>query len=207
MTFRVTIFILLSVFIILHKKIHAQEIGKDFGTIIGSNKGTIAYSNYSNDHTSHETHHIIYKETPVFTGMKWQCVEYARRWLIEQRGISFGDIDYAVNLPSLKDFFMLGDEKRVIKLKHFLNAMPENSLLKGDLLIYDTSYAPITGHVAVVVKITHKHVFVAEQNNNNMIWEDRNYSRKIPYERQNNLFHIHDKGLISWIRFIETVER
>lgn len=206
MTFRVTIFILLSVFIILHKKIHAQQNGENFGTLIGENRGIHAYSNYANDYVSNENNYITHKENPIFTGMKWQCVEYARRWLINQRGISFGEIDYAVNLPHLKEFFILGQEKRTVKLKHFLNAISPNSLHIGDLLIYDTSYAPVTGHVAVVVDISEIYIFVAEQNNNNMNWDGNDYSRKIPYERKNHFFHINDNGLTSWIRFIETVE-
>jgi hypothetical protein len=188
---------------ILHKTIHAQQNVQNFGTIIGSNRGTIAYSNQSNEHVSDDPNYIIHNGKTTFTGMKWQCVEYARRWLINQRGISFGGVDYAINLPSIREVFPLTQKNSQIRIDHFLNSAPKNSVKIGVLFIYDTSYAPITGHVAVVVDISNTHIFVAEQNNDNTLWEAADYSRKIPYEKKENVFSVYDEGLISWLRFIK----
>ncbi len=34
----------------------------------------------------------------TFYGMKWQCVEFARRWLILARGVTFGDVPVAYKI-------------------------------------------------------------------------------------------------------------
>jgi hypothetical protein len=203
MTFRVTIFILLSVFIILHKKIHGQQSVENFGTVIGSNRGTVAYSNQENTYVSNKNNYITHNNSSTFTGMKWQCVEYARRWLVDQKDISFGQVDYAINLPYIKEMHRISQPHKLLRLNHFFNAQ-SHSLEIGDLLIYDTTYAPITGHVAVVVDISDTHVFVAEQNHDNTIWENSHYSRKIPYMKNALVFHVQEEGLASWIRFEET---
>lgn len=203
MTFRVTIFILLSVFTLLHKKIHGQQSMQNFGTVIGSNRGTVAYSNQENTYVSDHSHYIVYNGNSIFAGMKWQCVEYARRWLIEQKGFSFGQMDYAINLPYINEMYRISEPHKLLRLTHFLNAQSSQSLKIGDLLIYDTTYAPITGHVAVVVDISDTHVFVAEQNHDNTSWENFHYSRKIPYTKNDHVFHVQEEGLVSWIRFEE----
>ena len=37
----------------------------------------------------------------TYTGIKWQCVEFARRWLIQNRGMTFGDVDVAADIWAL----------------------------------------------------------------------------------------------------------
>lgn len=67
---------------------HATQEPEKFGQYIGQNALTPAYSNGHEDHVSDTPHYIHIGNTLIKTGMKWQCVEYARRWLIENRGIN-----------------------------------------------------------------------------------------------------------------------
>lgn len=39
-----------------------------------------------------------------YTGFKWQCVEYARRWLLVNYGITFDSVNYAYNIMELAGF-------------------------------------------------------------------------------------------------------
>ncbi|MDP2193741.1 MAG: hypothetical protein Q8K36_04385, partial [Alphaproteobacteria bacterium] len=75
--------------------IHASQAPEKFGQHIGQNSLTPAYSNGQEDHVSDVPHYIIVDDCLVKTGMKWQCVEYARRWLIQNKGLTFDDVTYA----------------------------------------------------------------------------------------------------------------
>jgi len=52
--------------------------------------------------------HIYKKEDTgyardVFTGVRWQCVEYGRRYLVVTQGATFGDVHGAINIFDLKE--------------------------------------------------------------------------------------------------------
>merc|ERR1711998_471732 len=101
----------------------------------------------------------------VFFGYKWQCVELARRWLVTNLGVTFGEratrVDSEVSsgigdVPMAYDIFhltfvtRLEDEARLPLLAH-----PNGSTsppTEGSLLIWDESYDH-TGHVAVVTAV------------------------------------------------------
>jgi len=89
-----------------------------------------------------------------FTGLKWQCVEYARRWLITVKGATFEKVNNATDIWSLQKATLLDSTK-----VDFINAPI-------------TEIPPIgafpKGHVAVVVKVhPNGEVDVAEQNYSN----------------------------------------
>ncbi|MDP2193249.1 MAG: hypothetical protein Q8K36_01810, partial [Alphaproteobacteria bacterium] len=75
-------------------------------------------------------------------------------------------------------------------------------------LIFDESYAPVTGHVSVVCAVGAQQVFVAEQNHSNAQWKGPDYSQSYPLSTlpsdtaENKLMYkILEKGLLGWIRF------
>jgi glutathionylspermidine amidase/synthetase len=143
---------------------------KKFGTIVGTFDGVPAYSNQNGQINSDDTNYIN-------TGIKWQCVEYARRYLQTTRGITFSHVDGAFEIPSAK--FTTLDGASVKKT---------NDLKVGSLVIWPKHYkynSPY-GHVAVVSKIMPNGIYVAEQN-----YDDKTFPRFIDYDDLKNVIIIY----------------
>jgi hypothetical protein len=111
-------------------------------------------------------------KTRVFTGLKHQCVELARRWCVRSRGATFREVDTASDMVSLRRGTCLACGRPVrISVS---NAVAPSSTLAGDLLVWKRGLpGPYrkTGHVAVVVKVESNKknngaalITVAEQN-------------------------------------------
>jgi hypothetical protein len=69
-----------------------------------------------------------------FCGYKWQCVEYARRWLIQVKGITFRSIPMAYHIFQLDYFNQVSDNKKVPVIK-YLNGHTTPPVA-GDVLIW-----------------------------------------------------------------------
>lgn len=153
-----------------------------------------AYSNGNDSHTSNEWNFLY----GVFTGMKWQCVEYARRWLFIRKGCVFDSIDGA------KDIWNLTIVQRVVDKKCFtLKSHPNGSPYRPQnesLLIYKGSTPDIPfGHVAVIVDVLPDAIRVAEENYNPYYWTG-NYAREIPYVFRNGSYFIDDYySIFGWM--------
>ena len=134
---------------------------KKFGTIVGSFHVVPAYSNQNGQTNSSESNYIN-------TGIKWQCVEYARRYLQTTRGITFDNVDGAFEIPSAK--FTTLDGTNLLR--------KTNDLKVGSLVIWHKKYKHNSpyGHVAVVSKIMPNGIYVAEQN-----YDDKTFPRFIDY--------------------------
>ena len=181
----------------------------NFGDFIGQNGKTAAYSNQNDAHISRKPHFITVNGETLCSGMKWQCVEYARRWLIENQGIFFDDVEYATNIWSLTHGIHLSNQKQKLAVEQF----PNGSALKkpdvGDLLIYNTAYAPITGHVSVIVEVGDTTIKIAEQNYSNDKWAAPHYSQELDIvaEKKNEnsaiSYRINNEGIIGWVRFLK----
>ena len=165
-----------------------------FGEKLGvTADGTTAYSNCRSD--------CVYEKPNLvegnFAGIQWQCVEYARRWLMLNKHLTFESIDVAADLWNKIDHLIDLKTKKNIILSNRINGakiLPK----KGDLLIYGREYLG-TGHVAIVIRIDPKKnlVFVAEQNLLNKKWPG-NYARTIPFVRRANGYWLLDSYLVGW---------
>jgi hypothetical protein len=100
----------------------------------------------------------------VFTGLKHQCVELARRWCVRAYGTTFRDVDIAADMMRLRSgtCTACGRPVRI--------AVVEADAEPGDLLIWKAGRPGpyrATGHVAVVVNAgagAAGNLIVAEQN-------------------------------------------
>lgn len=178
-----------------------------YGESIGCNGKTTAYSNKDNTYVSNDSHFIILHNQSLCSGMKWQCVEYARRWLMENRDIFFGDVQYATDIWALSSAKQLSDNTNPLTALRYINGVSTEKPRVGDLLIYDTSYAPVTGHVSVIVAVGTDTIKVAEQNYSSYKWAAPDYSQELKLilkteERGDSQYGIQDKGVIGWMRFI-----
>ena len=117
----------------------------------------------------------------VYVGVRWQCVEYARRYLIIIQDVSFQSIDSAFeifNLTSVKDLTQ-NDGNFSFSSYENGNANPP---MTGDLIIFPKAKDAPFGHVAVVanVNLLEGYVELAEQNYFNELWENpKAYARRV----------------------------
>lgn len=97
----------------------------------------------------------------IYTGIKYQCVELARRYYLIKYGLLFDDVRIAKDIVHLHTIYNT-NTKRNNQWPTCLNmGLP----VVGSLLIWDvTDEFPKTGHVAIVTKVTQKYVEVIEQN-------------------------------------------
>jgi hypothetical protein len=135
----------------------------------------------------------------TYTGIEWQCVEFVRRWLIQTRGVTYGDVDVAADIwGRITAVRGLSDGIEIPLVAH-PNGDPEPPQV-GDLLVYGREYRG-TGHVAVItrVDVEGRFVEVAEQNFLNQEWPD-GYARRIDLVKEHGRFWILDPYLIGWKR-------
>ena len=114
----------------------------------------------------------------IFLGIKGQCVEYARRWLLSVKGITFDSVPGAADLWNLHEAIDIRSQQRVPFLSVPVTKQPKI----GDLAIYDRHPLYPHGHVAVVVYVSPERIGLAEQNISDEKWKGK-YSRYILTDR------------------------
>lgn len=154
-----------------------------FGTILGVAPGGVPA--YSSDYDSVDKTELPNRAAfrhsvdGIFMGYKWQCVEFARRWLYRTKGWVFGDVAMAYDIFRLKSVRSIADGTE-LPLRSFRNGAkrpPE----PGALLIWNEGGEfVVTGHVAVVTEVTADTVRIAEQNVDNAVWPaGQDYAREL----------------------------
>jgi len=164
-----------------------------YGEVLGTTlDGTRAYSNCKADCVVFDPN----REHGVYSGIKWQCVEFARRWLIRNRRLTFGDVDTAADIWAIDSFTRLTDGSKVPVANQLngSNTLPQ----KGDLLIYAKEYLG-TGHAAVVLDVDNAKglIRVGEENYENRKWP-ANYARSIEFIARNGRYWLLDAYLLGW---------
>ncbi|CAF3518297.1 unnamed protein product [Rotaria socialis] len=134
----------------------------------------------------------------VYTGVKWQCVEYARRWLFIRKGCTFADVYSANDM-----WYKLSYVEQVVDGKRFpLKTYPNGSPTKPkteSLIIYERNSKLPFGHVAVIVDVVPGYIRVAEQNYYYYYWSN-SYARQIPLAYKNGRYYIEDHDRIyGWM--------
>ncbi|WP_339867472.1 bifunctional glutathionylspermidine amidase/synthase [Pseudohongiella nitratireducens] len=154
-----------------------------FGTVLGLAPGNVPA--YSCDYQSASDEDLPTRKAyrseinGVYLGHKWQCVEFARRWLYLNHGYVFDDIAMAHDIFRLTSVLHVADKKR-LPLHSFKNGCKRHPTA-GSLLIYEEGGEfEMTGHVAVITEVSEQFVRLAEQNVGDWRWpEGCNYSRQI----------------------------
>lgn len=166
-----------------------------YGGVLGKTAdGIPAYSNCQSQCVVFDPNRL----DGTYTGIKWQCVEYTRRWLVQNRGMTFGDVDVAADMWALNSLKRLSDEGAV-PLKSYENGAKQGPQ-RGDLLVYGREYLG-TGHAAIVLFVDRKKgkIYVAEQNYKNQKWPG-SYARTIQYIRKDGRYWLLDAYLLGWMR-------
>ena len=172
----------------------------EFGATIGESFLTTAYSNCNGNCLKIETNFVLVKNQQIASGLKWQCVEYARRWLIENKQITFAPVKYAYEIWDLH-YGIQAETNAKVPLFKYQNKISKTAPKVGDLLIYSDDFA-ITGHVSVIVGVQGNSVIIGEQNYFNAPWDGGHYSRRLLLDKSpDGSYRIFDDSLIGWVRF------
>lgn len=151
-----------------------------FGVLLYNFNNVCAYSNGNNKYISNELNYY----NKNCTGLKWQCVEYARRYLQTVYEITFSDVDSAYQIPSAV-FTRLKDNTPVTTTIYTDKCLPTQiESINNCLIVWakDYEYDTPHGHVAVIVDVNTHGINVAEQNYNN-----NNYYRYISWDNIKNV--------------------
>ena len=191
---------MLSFILLFFEGIRAATDVTPYGTNLGANKGTIGYSNGNSDYISEEYN----QDGDIYYGMKWQCVEYSRRWLIQQYRYTFESVDGAADIWSLKNFVDVDTSHAVniTKVENGSKCKPE----VGNVLIYKRGGSDIPyGHVAIIVDVSDYGIKVAEENWDNDYWPG-NYSREMNFTIKNDKYYLIDEEypMYGWIEYPNT---
>ena len=172
-----------------------------FGEICGISKGGIPA--YSCDYRTLTCWDILRHGTSIFKhkhqngfyyGVKYQCVEFSRRWLIHALGVTFGDVGMAYEIFELPYATRISDRSRIPwnNIRNGTSPRP----VPGSVLIWEEGGEfRHTGHVAIVTEVSDNWVRVAEQNVEDVFWPDgRDYARELiaEYNKENDTFYIHE---------------
>lgn len=169
-----------------------------YGQVLGIAPGNVtAYSNCNAQCVVFEPN----RETGTYTGIKWQCVEFARRWLLQKQGVIYGDVDTAADIWKLTTITRVADNKS-LPFDSYINGATVAPQV-GDLLIYTKEFLG-TGHVAVVIGIdkTAGMIKVAEQNFSNNKWP-ADYARTVDFVEKEGKYWLLDAYLLGWKRVAE----
>jgi glutathionylspermidine amidase/synthetase len=162
----------------------APSLAAPFGVVLGTAPGgVLAYSSdYQTADEREYPNRRAYRSylDGVYMGYKWQCVEFARRWLYVNRGHIFDDVAMAYEIFRLRTVQDVGSGAR-LPLRAFRNGSQRHPE-PGSLLIWDEGGTfEHTGHVAVVTEVLPDRLRVAEQNVDHRRWPaGQNYAREIP---------------------------
>lgn len=156
--------------------------GLPHGTLLGTTVDGVQGFNCNYDHNPEETSDDYERSSfsnGIYTGMKWQCVEFARRYWIQVFGVVLPPVSWAAHIFKIPTASRLKDYW-IVPLKGLPNGGTEPPR-KGDLLIYGSTPGQRVGHVAVIVDVLADVVRVAEQNNDNdQMWKGSAWADEVP---------------------------
>lgn len=126
------------------------------------------YKNNPDDDSKARAYDYGNFENGVYTGMKWQCVEFARRYWIYRRNVMIPNVQWAAHIIRFKEVARYKQGKYFnVPVTAYYNGGTEKPQ-EDDLLIYKSTPGQRVGHIAVVLGVTvskeKNALFVGEQN-------------------------------------------
>ena len=167
-----------------------------FGTLLGYAPGGVAIysSNYSSLNPQDYPDDATFRSYigNEYMGHKWQCVEFARRFLFLTYGFVFTDVGMAYEIFSLR-FLREVVNDNILPLQAFANGS-RRPPIAGSLLIWQKGGEfKHTGHVAVITQLVGNKVRIAEQNViHSPLPQGQQWTRELTLEVKNGIYTIKD---------------
>ncbi|TEA27287.1 bifunctional glutathionylspermidine amidase/synthase [Candidatus Schmidhempelia bombi] len=138
-----------------------------FGTLLGYAPGCVAiYSSYDcnlNPEFYWDDASLRSYVGHEYIGYKWQCVEFARRFLYLNYGLVFPDVGMAYEIFSLRILRQTANEA-LLPLQAYANGS-KKAPVPGAILIWrPKGFFKYTGHVAIITEVFADRIRIAEQN-------------------------------------------
>lgn len=133
-----------------------------YGDQQGSFRGVVACSNRDDGYFSGENNYV---NNVIYTGYRYQCVEYARRFLLLTTGCVFGNCGRASEIYAMDEITDVQTGEKYALHHHHNDGSSSEKPQPGDIIIYP--YHPeLTpwGHVGVISYVDDYRVGIAEQN-------------------------------------------
>ena len=181
---------------------------EQFGAVLGHAPGGVAiYSSHypsadQSEYPDRESYHSYLDG--VYMGYKWQCVEFARRWLYLTKGYIFDDVAMAYDIFRLHHVTRVSDGQ-LLPLHSFPNGgqrAPESECM---LIWQEGGEFEVTGHVAIVTEVLPDRIRFAEQNIEHCkLAEGQSWSRELPVLRTaDDGYYIDasgtDSDILGWV--------
>ena len=139
----------------------------------------------------------------LFLGFQWQCVEFARRWLLERKGLLLPEVHFAAHIAYLTEVHQASDLTPVPITVHINGSAVRP--LPDTLIVYPSHRENFVGHVGVITEVGADFVSVADQNRLFHSWGDKPYSARYPllFDPENGNYTIDDPECkcVAWIAF------
>ncbi|CAF1307812.1 unnamed protein product [Rotaria sordida] len=135
----------------------------------------------------------------IYTGIQWQCVEFARRWLLLRKSCIFSNIDMASNIWKYISYVERVTDGKKFQLIPHPNGSKKKPQ-KDSFLIYPRNRRMRAGHIAVITNVDRKYVYLAEQNRGFHYWST-DYARRAPliFTHEDGYFINDDYELYGWL--------
>ena len=170
--------------------------GEELGAELGSNSGVVSYCNEGATVESSTDNYF----DGIYTGTKWQCVEYARRWLIMTQNLTFVGVKCASDIWHLNSLENPYDSQitSLYRIQNGSKCKPN----PGDILIYKRAKITPVGHVAIITEVQSSSVKIAEQNWDSQLWPG-DYSRALKLVEIDRDYFILDDDyvVIGWLAY------
>lgn len=172
------------------------EEHEPFGTLLGYAPGGVAIysSNYSSIPDLGERDDISFRSyiNNEYMGYKWQCVEFARRFLYLNYGVVFTDVVMAYEIFSLRFLRHVVDDG-ILPLRAYQNGS-QMKPTAGSLLIWaEGGEFEHTGHVAVITHVLENKVRIVEQNVlHHKLPAGQQWTRELPLSVDNGSYTLSD---------------
>lgn len=170
-----------------------------FGTVQGEAPGGIKF--YCNGSDWFFSGERSFEKGETFIGLKHQCMEGARRWTIERKGLFIPEVHFASHVFLMTEFedITTGEKVPVVPVKNQSKAAPE----VDTLLIYPSTDDYPPGHIACVVEVGEGFIRIADQNNVFTEWPGKYYSEEVPVTKDDEgnytIKDKHGRVPLGWI--------
>ncbi|MEQ5136323.1 bifunctional glutathionylspermidine amidase/synthase [Providencia alcalifaciens] len=172
------------------------EEHEPFGTLLGYAPGGVAIysSNYSSIPDLGERDDISFRSyiNNEYMGYKWQCVEFARRFLYLNYGVVFTDVSMAYEIFALRFLRHVVDDG-ILPLRAYQNGS-QMKPTAGSLLIWaEGGEFEHTGHVAIITQVFDNKVRIVEQNVlHHKLPAGQQWTRELPLNTDNGSYTLSD---------------
>lgn len=178
-----------------------------FGTVLGYAPGGVAI--YSSDYDSLDS-----EEFPddaslrsylgnEYMGYKWQCVEFARRFLYLNYGVVFTDVRMAYEIFDLRFMRQVVNDD-ILPLQAYANG-GSRPPIAGALLIWQQGGEfEHTGHVAIITRVLADRVQIVEQNViHHPLPAGQQWTRELALHQRDDGYHLqdtfNDTEILGWM--------